>query len=256
MEVTAAIVRLRDIGQPILQAASTRELFPVRFTFRLVLERLVASLNTLVILVESGVLRHNHAIGLICRNILSDVIATGYLIKLSSSEENLYENLYALYHEDLRRTDRIIKLYREANVLSEEEATKYNEKHTMPDSMYKVIKDYVEEYKPDRFPNNTAIIKELLITKKDDSWSKELQRSFDIWTYYSKYEHLGWYAYELTRDLDPVKVESRLRSVLRLTALLQSSCFEMLEEKKALDESMAVYRQLLTTPANALVARE
>jgi len=256
MEATVAISALRGIARPVLAAAGKQETFPVSFTFRLALERLESSLGTLEVLVKEDALRHDHSIGLICRNILSDAIATGYLIKLSTSEENLYENLYALYHDDLKRTDSVVKLFREGNVLSAEEATRYSEKHAMPDSMYKVIRDYHEEHKPKAFPSSTNVIRQLLATKKDDPWSIELQRSFDIWTYYSKYEHLGWYAYELTRNLDSTKAASRLKSVLRLAALLLSSCLEMLGQKAALEESMALYRKLLTAPTDALVTNE
>ncbi len=245
------ISKLRSIARPILETAGEKESFPVRFTFRLVLERLEINLSSLGILVESDLLRHNHSIGLICRNILSDMITTGYLIKLSTSEENLYERLYSLYHSDLKRTDSLIRLYQEADVLSAEEALAYREKHAMPNTMYRAIREYVEEYKPNPFPGTTLAIKQLLALKKNDAWTIELKHSFDIWTFYSKYEHLGWYAFEWTRPLERTKVELRLKSVLRLAALLQSSCLEMLDKKEALSESMALYGELYTDTIKA-----
>jgi hypothetical protein len=254
MEAVVAINTLRGIARPVLATAGNQETFPVPFTFRLVLERLESSLGTLEVLVKDNALRHDHSIGLICRNILSDAIATGYLVKLSTSDENLYENLYALYHADLKRTDSIIKLFRDGGVLTTEEATRYSEKYAIPNSMYKVIRDYQEEHKPKAFPKNTEVIRQLLETKKDDPWSIELQRSFDIWTYYSKYEHLGWYAYELTRNLDPRKAAARFLSVLRLSALLQSSCFEVLSKKQAYGESFEVYRKLFAATNQPLTA--
>src|SRR5690606_21067917 len=148
---------------------------------------------------------HDHSIGLICRNILSDAIATGYVIKLSRSEEEMQENLYTLYRDDLSRTDNYVDLFHKAGVLSLHEAEQYAANHALPNTMYKLIRDSHDEYNSKKFPNNTAIIRRLLAWKKNDPWSIELQRSFDIWTYYSKYEHLGWYAYELTRNLDSTK---------------------------------------------------
>ncbi|MBK9421261.1 MAG: hypothetical protein IPN44_09415 [Flavobacteriales bacterium] len=253
METTVAISVLRGIARPVLATAGEHESFPVRFTFRLVLERLESSLGTLEVLIKDDALRHDHSIGLICRNILSDVITTGFLIKLSTTEENLHENLYALYYDDLKRTDMVIKLYAESNLITTEEAIEYNDIQAMPDSMFKLIRNYVDEYKPEPFPGSTSIIKKLIASKKDDPWSIELRRSYDIWIYYSKYEHLGWYAYQLTRALDCKKAESRFKSVLRLATLLLSSCLEMLGQKDSLDKSMAIYRQLLTTPTNAPV---
>lgn len=244
MEAIAAISALRGIARPVLAAAGKQESFPVPFTFRLVLERLESSLGTLEVLVKDNALRHHHSIGLICRNILSDFITTGGIVKLPESEESRFEHLYALYYDDLRRTDNFVKLFEEGSVLTREEAQRYSEKHAMPDSMYKVIRDYVREYDTKQFPSTTSIIKSLLTRGQEDPWLIELHRSFDIWTYYSKYEHLGWYAYELTRNLNQKKATTRLLSVLRLSALLQSSCLEVLGENKAYEESFEVYRKL------------
>lgn len=256
METTTVLGQLRRIAESELKAEGTKSVFPVDFTFRLVLERLESSLNTLEVLVKGDALRHDHSIGLICRNVLSDAIATGYVIKLSSSKENMLENLYAMYRDDLTRTDSFIDLFHKAGVLTTQEAEQYAAKHSVPDTMYKLIRDSFDENGPKEFPSSTTIIRRLLAWKKNDPWSIELQRSFDIWTYYSKYEHLGWYAYELTRNLDRKKAEARLRSVLRLVALLLSSCLEMLGRKEALEESMMLYRELLTAPTNALATSE
>lgn len=245
MDAIAVIGALRDIAQPVLAAAGKQESFPVPFTFRLVLERLESSLGTLEILIKDDAQRHDHSIGLICRNILSDVITTGGIVKLPESQESRFEHLYALYYDDLRRTDYFVKLFEDAGVLTRVEAQCYNEKHSMPNSMYKLIRDYVREFDTKPFPSTTSIIRSLLARKQDDPWIIELHRSFDIWTYYSKYEHLGWYAYELTRNLDQKKAATRLLNVLRLSALLQSSCLEVLGEKKAYEVSFEVYRKLL-----------
>jgi len=254
MEALIAIGDLRGIARPVLATAGEQESFPVPFTFRLALERLESSLGTLEVLVKEDVMRHDHSIGLICRNILSDFITTGGIVKLPESQESRFELLYSLYFDDLRRTDNFMKLFEEADVLTREEANQYNEKHAMPDSMYKVIRDYKREYDTKPFPRNTSIIKDLLSKGKGDPWVIELHRSFDIWTYYSKYEHLGWYAYELTRNLDQKKAATRLLSVLRLSSLLQSSCLEVLGEKKAYEESFEVYRKLLETTNQPLAA--
>jgi len=279
MEALPAIRELRRIAQPLLVKEPDTVLFPVHFTFRLVLERLDSSLGSLELLLGNDPLRHYHATGLICRNILSDALTTGYIIKSSAVvkeqtedldesdsdhaaksstalEERLHEKLYALYHDDLQRMDKFVELFNETGVLSDEEVHQYRVKHAMPNSMYKLIRDYAEEFGTRSFPSSTAMIKGLLKSDKKDPWVRELQLAFDIWTYFSKYEHLGWHAYDLTRDMDKSKVHSRLKSVTRLAALLQSSCHEMLEQKEALKESLAVYKALLPFSSDTLVPND
>ncbi len=277
MEALFAIRQLRSIAKPLLGQAPGNVLFPVHFTFNLVLERLESSLGSLELLLENDVIRHYHAAGLICRNILSDVLSTGYIIKSSaieidqsqdidedgsddpfkratSVEGQLHENLYALYHDDIQRMDRIVDLYRKAGILSDEDIQRYREKNAMPDSIYKLIRDYAEISGTKSFPSNTEVITRLLKSDKKDPWVRELQLAFDIWVYFSKYEHLGWHAYDFTRDLDKNTILSRLKSIVRLAALLQSSCHEMLEQKQALAESMAIYKELLPFSTNSQLA--
>jgi hypothetical protein len=279
MEALLAIQELRRIAQPVLAEAPAKVVFPVPFTFRLVLERLGSSLGSLELLHGTDPLQHHHATGLVCRNILSDALITGYLIKSTAIlndqpqdpesprkevpatpsatlEERLHKELYALYHDDLRHTDKFVKIFREAGILSEEGAKHYREKHAMPDSILKLIRDYANEFGIKSFPPSTAMIKSLLKLDPHDPWIKELQLAFDIWTYFSKYEHLGWHAYELTRDLNKNMFMSRLKSVARLAALSMSSCLEMLEERDALEESMAVYKRLWLSPSPTLVAND
>ncbi|TXI81592.1 MAG: hypothetical protein E6Q44_04075 [Flavobacteriales bacterium] len=274
MEVLLAIRELRRIAKPCLEKRQDKVQFPVHFTFMLVLERLETSLESLELLVENNPLQHEHAIGLICRNILSDTIITGYIIKSSELVERqpkeadspasdrgvqsstdlegrLHKKLYSLYYDDLQRMVRIAELFQKAGALSDEEAQRYNAQFQKTTSMYKLIHDYAKEFNIEPFPPNTLIFKWLLQSNQQDGWIKELQSSFDVWIYFSKYEHLGLHAYEFTRDLDPKKIESRLKLVLRLAALLLSSCLEMLGKEDRLEESMAIYRQLLSVPTVA-----
>lgn len=279
MDFLLAIRELRRIAQPSLAKAPDKVLFPVHFTFRLVLERLESSLGSLDLLTGNDPIRHYHATGLICRNILSDALTTGYIIKSSvvvrnrreeldesasdqtdksstALEEKLHEKLYALYYDDLNRTDKFVALFNEVGALSKEDVEEYHAKHAMPNSMFKLIRDYAQEFGTKSLPSSAEMIKSLLKSDNKDHWVRELQLAFDIWTYFSKYEHLGWHAYDLTRDMDNSKVHSRLKSVTRLAALLQSSCHEMLEQKEALNESLAVYKHLLPFSTDTVVPND
>lgn len=275
MEPLAAIRELRRIAQPLLVKEPDSVKFPVHFTFRLVLERLESGLGSLELLVGSNLLQHDHAIGLICRNILSDTLITGYIIKSlevverkpkdlghpasdcgdqssTGLEGRLHEKLYSLYYDDLQRMDKIVELFKQAGTLSDEDVKQYREKHAMPNSIYNPIREYAKEFGTRPFPSNTAIYTWFLKSDQQDHWVKELQRAFDAWIHFSKYEHLGWYAYDLTRNLDKNGIRSRLKLITRLAALLQSSCHEMLGQKEALNESLTVYEGLLPFPADTL----
>ncbi len=51
-----------------------------------------------------------------------------------------------------------------------------------------------------------------------------------MWIFYSKYEHIGWNSYDITRDASKDKATERLISILKKTTILLASCLETLKE--------------------------
>lgn len=228
-----------NIINPILANDSDeKNIFPVGFTFYHVLERVCFNLTSIHVLIKDGMTKHDHAIGLLSRNLLSDFITTGYIRRLSKSEEEFYMQLYSLYDSDLKKAKSFLNLYLKAGFISDTEVEKYNESYSNENHIYKKIRDYCNEFDVRRFPQTNEIIGEFFESGLQDIWAEEIKRSYDTWAFLSKYEHLGWHSYDFTRRVDSQVSEDRLNSVLFKTIIMVASCLELLKENKAMDKAV------------------
>jgi hypothetical protein len=236
------ISSILSIINPVLNKRYNESIsFPLEFTFCQVLERVKFNLESIKVLLDKGIDMHDHAIGLISRNLLTDFITTGYVIKLSNSEEEIDMKLYALYNSDLKKVDSLLKTLKKADFVSNDELNVINEKYSNDN---KVIRDYCIEYEIKSFPSINTIIESFIKSDLKDIWSDQIKRSYDIWIFYSKYEHLGWSSFDLTRNTSAEKANERLTSVLMKTLILLGSCLEILKEKKGLTDSMELLKQI------------
>lgn len=241
MENEKLINEMLNVIRPVLEKENGRKLdFPTEFTFFHVLERIRFNLQTIDLLIKTDIVLHEHAVGLCCRNLLSDFITTGFIIKQSKDQNEYYVNLYRLYYTDLRRTDSFFNMFSGAGFATEDEIKKYNEKKNDPNDIYKLVFDYAAEFELKQFPSNAAIIEQFIKSDGKDLWNREIINSYDVYTFYSKYEHLGWHSYSLTRSGNKEKLYERLHTVLSKTTILLSSCFEILKEDTELASTMAI----------------
>src|SRR6056297_2132943 len=116
--------------------------FPKGFTFFHVLERVQLNLSSIQTLAKEDIVKHDHGIGLISRNLLSDFIVTGFIIKHSESEDDLYTSLYSLYISDLKKMDSFLQMFKDAGFVTDSDLTRFKEKYSDDKHIYKVIRDY------------------------------------------------------------------------------------------------------------------
>jgi len=232
------IKRILEIINPIMNKHKSKDFaFPSVFTFFHVLERIKFNLESLDLLVSSDIIKYEHGIGLICRNLLSDFITIGFIVKLSKDEDEYYVNLYRLYYTDLSKAESFLNIYLKAGIASEEDKKTFQDKKNNPEEIYKLIFDYAAEYNIRKFPSNSSIIELFIQSKLNDQWATEVINSYDIWTFYSKYEHIGWSSYNFTRNTEKTIALQRLRSVLKKTTLLLSTCLDKLGESEFVIET-------------------
>jgi len=242
IQVISSILKIID---PVLNRRNNETTdFPVEFTFTQILERIKFNLESMKVLVENGIAKHDHAIGLISRNLLTDFITTGYIIKLSASDEEIYVKLYALHNSDLKKIDSYLNLAKSAGFSDDTELDAFKMKYSDENHIYKTIRDYCIEFEVKNFPSMISIIELFIIADLKDRWADEIKRSYDIWIFYSKYEHLGWNSYDLTRNTSTVKADERLRNVLFKTSILLGSSLEILKEEKGLTDSIELLGQI------------
>lgn len=232
------IKQILKIINPIMDKPKSKDLvFPTEFTFFHVLERIKFNLESLDILVNANIIKHEHGIGLICRNLLSDFISIGYIVKLSKDEDDYYVNLYRLYYTDLSKAETFLNIYLKAQIATDEDVKIFRDKKNSHEEIHKLIFDYAAKYKIQKFPQTSTIIELFIQSKLKEKWSTEIINSYDMWAYYSKYEHIGWSSYAFTRNTEKIKVVLQLQSVLKKTTLLLSTCLEKLGETELLVES-------------------
>ncbi|MES2286098.1 MAG: hypothetical protein V4547_10450 [Bacteroidota bacterium] len=232
------IKQILEIINPIMDKNKAKDFdFPSEFTFFHVLERIKFNLESLDLLVGSDMIKYEHGIGLICRNLLSDFITIGFIVKLSKDEEEYYVNLYRLYYTDLSKAESFLNMYLKAEIVTEQDLIIFRNKKKNPEEIHKLIFDYAAEYNINKFPSNAGIIELFIQSKLNDQWISEVINSYDIWTFYSKYEHIGWSSYNFTRNTEKTKAVQRLLSVLKKTTLLLSTCLDKLGETESLIKS-------------------
>ncbi len=123
------INKMFDIIHPIINRKKLKTLdFPVDFTFFHALERIDNNLQTLNLLIKNDIIKYKHTIGLVCRNILSDFITTGFIVLISKDLDDFHVNLYRLYYNDLLKSESFLNLYVKAGLATEDDLTKYNNK--------------------------------------------------------------------------------------------------------------------------------
>ena len=218
---------------PVLARDQHKKEFPVDFTFYHVLERAKFSLESIAVLVKDGIAKHDHGIGLILRNLLTDFITTGYFIKILQSDQDVKNSLYSLYNTDLKKTDSFMKLLLKYGVINQTEMDKFMELYVDENHIYNMIRTYAEENKLKNFPPTSSIIEEFLKADSNDLWIKQVQESYDIWISLSKYEHVGWNSYHITRKTNENSAIKRLDNVLSKTLILTASCLAILKEKES-----------------------
>lgn len=64
-----------------------------------------------------------------------------------------------------------------------------------------------------------------------------ITHAYDHWVFYSKYEHIGWSSFNLTRIIDQPKYEKRLRYVLKLALMQVGMCCNVVTNGAAHEEA-------------------
>lgn len=215
--------------------------FPKEFTFFHVIERTKCNLDSLQLLIDDDVSRHEHAIGLIKRNLLSDFITTGYILRLSDSKEDLISKLYSLYHSDLKKVKDYIE--RSKSTIPEAAYEKFASDFTNNDHIFGQIQEYYKAHELKSFPTTTTIFDYFFKIENKDIWIKLLIDSYDLWLLLSKYEHLGWYSYAATRNIKRELFDERLRRVLLNASIMIAGCLEILGKQEEMKAVLAIIRE-------------
>ena len=105
---------------------------------------------------------------------------------------------YSLYYDDIDKVKITMKNYLNGGFISNDDFDAYTENYTK--GIYAEVKQYCELNSCKDFPTPTKIAKWALQNRDNDGWVNEMISAYDIWSFYSKYEHVGWHSYAFTRN--------------------------------------------------------
>lgn len=225
--------------------------FPVEFTFYHLLERIKDNLISLELLSKNELVLHDHVIGLIIRNILSDFITTGYIILESKDLDELTDKLIAHLNADIRKMDTHIETLKVHNYIDAEKYETIKNKYSQNNSITEYIRNQSAELKEKKTPNNKMIFETFLQSENQLQWNQKIIDAYDLWLFYSKYEHIGWFSYEFTREINHNKISNNIKFTLLCTIIMTGSCYELMNNENALSQTIEFYRSF-TVPNTSL----
>lgn len=224
-DIANHVDKIYELSKKSLRKFPTDSYELVVFTFINYLERFTYSLESIEILLRVMPKKPNveTSIGLIIRSSLLDFMTVGYLTTYYADESinktgNSDEGFHAVLTDQVRHVLKDIKLYKGSQMITSSE---YDEMVTAIKNNYSFLfKDDIEE---------NQSIDDSLITSKHISPRGMFQRMrnhhltskhsdvYDLYLYYSKYEHSGIMTHFMQRqgfDLDIERIKISLQYIL------------------------------------------
>lgn len=247
------IEALRTIIGPVLSKHTGKRLFLVEWTFLHVLERVDTGLLSLHTLVSDDFVKHEHAIGLISRTLLSDFLIIGHLVR-ASTQSSIESTLMPLFRRDIEQVHAHVRRYVDNGDFTIEEYKEYVYGNRLGTTIGDLVDEYYKKY-PDQvktngkvkrkeWPSNSLIAEQAMQMTPRSGLAVNLYRAYDQWFMYAKYEHLGWHSFVLTRTINRDLYLHRLKRVLLRTSVLVSLCLEMLDDKETMEISISLMNRL------------
>jgi hypothetical protein len=200
--------------------------FPVQTTQLIVKRRAYHNLLSLSVLVRDSLVMNYQAIGLILRNIATDFITVGYIVKSTTDKNEVLERFYRLYYSEFYRLILFTKDINSLGLITKEDKEIMDDSYFKSHKVLEDIKGYYNGTEPKPFPGVKLMIKEIRNRGDSEKYLLELVSSYDFWTFFSKYEHLGWHSYSFTRKLNNELLENHIRQAVMYIMI----CMIMLDE--------------------------
>ncbi|HOZ41432.1 MAG: hypothetical protein IPO05_19245 [Flavobacteriales bacterium] len=266
------IEELRSIVRPFIAAHPSKSMPIVEWTFLHALERVDRNLHSIHTLVKEDLEAHEHGIGLLSRNLLSDFLIIGHAVR-SSTQLTIEAELMPLFRSDIEKVEAHEERYNRNKQFTTEEYLDYPIGGRLNRTIGDIVADYYKanpepidpamscphcktkrpkKVTKKRWDSNADIAEKAMKMKPPSALAVNLWRAYDQWFYYSKYEHIGWHSFVLTRSNTVEMMEARLRRILLRTSVLMGLCFDMLEHREELERSMSIVQRLFNeTPIPA-----
>lgn len=205
-------------------------------------ERFKWSLDSLKVLVEDNLIKNNHVIGLILRNMLTDAYTFAYLYHYDNGKSE-QEKLYALYYSDITNYSGFMQLLKNTKAISDDDYNRFIDLTENDASILKHVTTYCKDNGISPIIKTSKIVTWLLEDRKQNrnkninNLYDLLNNSYRLWIRFSKHEHIGYYSYAFSRvkDVNGFKkqVLSDIQQVLILSIWTISAYIQKLQEPEA-----------------------
>jgi hypothetical protein len=207
------------------------------------IERFKWNLDSLYALINEDTVKHNHAIGLVIRNILTDSYTMAYIMHYNSDGIEESRKLYGMYKDDLDKYGEFFKLMHENDHISKVEYDKFVNIQNSSEYGFKKLNAHIDNNSIKKIDSTSQIVKKLLTNRKQQKHKNinnlydMLNRSYAAWNKYSKYEHMGYYSFIFSRNrnhpLFQEKLTNDIHEILIASSWVFSSNLAKLTEIKA-----------------------
>lgn len=213
---------------------------PNGFTFRHAIERTNYSLLGINRLSDSDDCNYCHSINLICRNILTDYILLKYIkLKYKNDEDSISIFLLAIYNDEIIRAKNYISNLSSHPFSAKNSKEDFHKQFTDPQNILSHINQLIELNKsnlPKNITTTTTIFKEILSTSNSNSQNIKIIDAYDIWLKLSKNEHIGWFSFEFSRNLNKEYVTKLINRTICYSIELIEICLEYLAEYESVEK--------------------
>jgi hypothetical protein len=220
-----------EIKESSQKYVNTKISFPTEFIFVHSIERLKRNLKSILILIKDDPFENDHGIGLAIRNILTDLFVVAYLRDYSKDEDDLTTKAYNLFNDDI---DQITRFAKTVSGVGQVPVNAHQDYLNIIATEGTLLNKIKTESKGD-FPKTTQIYRDNYLKDADKELHHTIVNAFDMWSYFSKYEHIGFYSYEVTKN--PIVGHRKERNILLglgYAIISAKVSFDMLKEADVL----------------------
>ena len=244
-----------SIGKSALRKFPTKKYELEVFTFINYLERFTFCFENINFLLKQY--QHNPnvetGIGLMLRSSLLDLMTITYLstyaeddIKAKNSNNEFFnEQFNILMTDQILNTFKYLKSVKEAEIISDSEKRKIIEQ-TVKDFSFLFVNEEVDYEHPESKLITNKFLSPAFIYKRISKYpsSKNLSLVYDLYTYYSKYEHFGIMTYFLQRRGADVDFTNMITSFKYIFIGLNFTCSYLNHPTTLLDTEMQKLKHL------------
>jgi hypothetical protein len=243
MDNIEIINKINQITKIAIRENDEKVISPDEVIIKTVIERVHFNTISLRTLISEDLKKNEHAIGLICRNLLTDFLSISYIFLSSNQEVTRNDNFIRLAYSDIKNIEAFFELGKSKGLLNKEESRKV-ENNLQSDNAIQILKEELDKRNLKRFPSSKDIFKHFTNKKDNHSWHQAIVDAYDIWVYLSKYEHIGYYYYKFTRDFNKSEIIKRIRITLSNTTLLLGGCLEEINETELRDKAILLFKEI------------